>query len=84
MLRSYLAIGAAAVGLMASPAAAQSVYPFGDPPYRLDWTYEPETANGCWRWNWQQYQWDNFCPTYIQPKAYMHPRTARAVLRTKG
>jgi hypothetical protein len=85
MLKSYLAVVVAAVGLLGSSGAAQSgPYPFGDEPYRLDWLYEPEITNGCWKWNWQQYQWNNFCPTYVQPKAFMYPRSARAVVRTKG
>ena len=34
------------------------------------------------RWNWQQYQWDDHCPVYVHPKAFMYP--SRAVLRTRG
>ena len=86
MSRSCLAVFVAAICLVvASPAGAQSrPYPFGEPPYRIDSYYEPEIANGCWKWNWQQHQWDNYCPVYVQPKAFMYPRTLGAVLRTKG
>lgn len=76
-------LGAAAVfvtfGL--STAAHSGPYPFGDEPYRLDWGYDPQIQSGCWKWNWQQHQWNDYCPVYVHPKAYMYPRV---VLRTKG
>jgi len=46
--------------------------------------YDPEIQSGCWKWNWQQYHWNNHCPVYVHPKAYMYPRSPRVVLRTKG
>ena len=78
--------GVTAVLIMVPCASsAQSVtYPFGDPPYRLNWEYNPEIQSGCWKWNWQQYQWDDHCPIYVTPKAYMYPRSSRAALRVKG
>ena len=85
MQKSILALAAAVaiMGLSVSGASADP-YPFGDPPYRLNWEYDPEIQNGCWKWNWQQYQWDDHCPVYVNPKAYMYPRAGRVVLRTKG
>jgi hypothetical protein len=80
-------LAAAAVSLtvmFASSAAYSGPYPFGDEPYRLDFGSEPQIDAGCWKWNWQQYQWNNYCPVYVQPKAYMYPRPQGAVLRTKG
>ena len=64
--------------------AGGSAYPFGDEPYRLNWGYDPEIQSGCWKWNWQQYGWDDYCPIYIHPKAYMYPRSSRVLLRTRG
>ncbi|MCC8941906.1 hypothetical protein CI1B_60250 [Bradyrhizobium ivorense] len=87
MQKSFSAIiaTAAAVVVLSSTAAQSGDYPFGDPPYRLDYGWnEPQIESGCWKWNWQLYQWNDYCPTYIRPKAYMYPRAARAVLRTKG
>ena len=83
---SLIVIAAASAAMSAaSSASAQSgAYPFGDPPYRLNWFYEPEIQNGCWKWNFQQYLWNDHCPVYVHPKAYMYPRYNRAVLRTKG
>jgi hypothetical protein len=87
MQKSLFAIFAAAfsaVLLSTSSAYSGGGYPFGDEPYRLNWGYDPEIATGCWKWNWQQYQWDDYCPVYISPKAYMYPRSSGVVLRTKG
>jgi len=63
---------------------ANGKYPFGDPPYTPDFGYDPEITTGCWKWNWQQYQWDEHCPVYVHPKAFMYPRSYRAVLRARG
>lgn len=86
MNKSCFAAVAIVVGTLASSTAAQSgAYPFGDPPYRLNWWYpESQIENGCWKWNWQQYQWDDYCPVYVHPKAYMYPRAPGALLRTRG
>ena len=88
MQKSLFAIIAAAFSVLVlstSGAQSGSYYPYGDPPYTLNWWYYPQIQNGCWQWNWQQYQWDDTCPVYIYPKAYMfYPRHSRAVLRTKG
>jgi hypothetical protein len=85
MQKSILALAATLSIMALSTGSAQSgQYPFGDPPYRLNWEYNPEIQNGCWKWNWQQYQWDDYCPVYVNPKAYMYPRAGRAVLRTRG
>jgi hypothetical protein len=70
--------------MFVSSAAYSGSYPFGDEPYRLDFGSDPQIDAGCLKWNWQQYQWNNYCPVYIQPKAYMHPRSQSVVLRTKG
>jgi hypothetical protein len=69
-----------AVMLLSGGSAYAGPYPYGDEPYRLDWGYEFQS--GCLKWNWQQYQWNDYCPIYVQPKAYMYPK--RAVLRVKG
>jgi hypothetical protein len=86
MQRSMFAIAAAAflVVFLSAGSAQAGPYAFGDPPYRLDWGYDPEIESGCWKWNWQQYQWNDYCPRYVHPKAYMYPRSSRAALRTKG
>lgn len=85
MQKSLFAIAAAfSVALLSSPAYSGS-YPFGDEPYRLNWGYDPEIQSGCLRWNWQQYGWDDYCPVYVHPKAYMYyPRSRHVALRTKG
>ncbi|WP_082747566.1 hypothetical protein [Bradyrhizobium macuxiense] len=86
MQKSFSAIIAAVVSIviLSSSAARAGDYPFGDPPYRLDYGYDPQVESGCLRWNWQLYQWQDHCPVYIHPKAYMYPRASGAVLRTKG
>jgi hypothetical protein len=86
MQRFMFAILAAAfsVVFLAAGSAKAGPYPFGDPPYRLDWGYDPEIESGCWKWNWQQHQWNDYCARYVQPKAYMYPRSPRVVLRTRG
>jgi hypothetical protein len=86
MQKSLFAIIAAAFSVLVfSPGAARSdPYPFGDPPYTLNWEYYPQIQSGCWKWNWQQYLWNDYCPVYVHPKAYMYPRSSRVALRTKG
>ena len=85
MYRScFIAIAAVICMSGASAGAQAGPYPFGDEPYRLNWYSDPEIANGCWKWNWQQYQWDNYCPVYVHPKAFMYPRARPVVVRTKG
>jgi hypothetical protein len=87
MRKSLFAVTAAAfsVLVLSTSGARSEGYVFGDPPYTLNWWYYPEIQNGCWKWNWQQYLWNDYCPAYIQPKAYMYsPRHSRAVLRTRG
>ncbi|TYO61212.1 hypothetical protein FXV83_39210 [Bradyrhizobium hipponense] len=80
----FLATTALTVSLVfVSSAAYCGSYPFGDEPYRLEWSYDPQIPSGCWKWNWQLYQWQDYCPVYVHPKAYMYPRTG-VVLRTKG
>jgi hypothetical protein len=87
---AILAATLSALVLSSSGAYSGSGYPFGDEPYTLDWGYLPywnnwpQIQSGCWQWNWQQYQWNDRCPVYVAPKAYMHPRSSRAALRTKG
>ena len=79
-------LGAVSVVVLSTGNAysGNRVYPFGDEPYRLNWSYDPEIQSACWKWNWQQYHWDNHCPVYVHPKAYMYPRASGVVLRTKG
>jgi len=82
MQKSLLAIAAAFSFFVATSGSAISgPYPFGDAPYTLTWGYYPQIEQGCWRWNWQQYEYNNHCPVFLHPKAYMY---SRAVLRTKG
>ena len=85
MQRYVLAMVAAAfsVILLSTGSAQAGPYPFGDEPYRLNWGYDPAVASGCLKWNWQQHQWDDHCPRYVRPKAFMYPRSSRVVLRTK-
>jgi len=83
MQKSLGAIFAAAVTallLSGSATSAAGAYPFGDEPYWLDWGYGPAVESDCLRWNWQQYHWNNTCPVYIHPKAYMYPRATHLVL----
>jgi hypothetical protein len=86
MPKSFFAIIAAAFSMIAisTSGAHSGTFPFGDEPYRLNWWNDPEIQNGCWKWNWQQYQWNDYCAVYIHPKAYMYPRSRRVVLRTRG
>jgi hypothetical protein len=86
MQKSFSAIiaTAAAIVVLSSTAARCGDYPFGDPPYRLDYVVEPQIESGCWKWNWQLYQWQDRCPVYVHPKAYMFSGSSRVVLRTKG
>jgi hypothetical protein len=81
MQKSLCAITAAAIlALSLSGSAANAgAYPFGDEPYRLNWGYDAAVESGCLKWNWQQYQWNDACPVYIHPKAYMHPRATHVV-----
>jgi hypothetical protein len=83
MKKSLFAIIAAAFSLVLLSGSGARAYPYGDEPYTLNWEYYPQIQNGCWKWNWQQYQWNDFCPVYVHPKAYMFPRS-RVVLRTRG
>lgn len=64
--------------------APGEAYRFGTPPYTLNLDYYPQIETGCWKWNWQQHQWDDHCPAYVNPKAYMNPRSRPVVLRTRG
>jgi len=85
MQKSLLAIAAAFSLLVATSGVAVSgPYTFGDEPHTLSWGYYPQMEKGCWKWNWQQHHYDDHCPVYVHPKAYMYPRSSRAVLRTKG
>ncbi|MCA6122749.1 hypothetical protein J6500_12705 [Bradyrhizobium sp. WSM 1704] len=86
MHKSFLAIiAAAAVTVVVSSTAARSAeYVIGDAPYRLDYGHDRPIETGCLKWNWQLYQWQDLCPVYIRPKAYMYPRGGRVVLRTRG
>ena len=87
MQKSLFVIIAAAfsVLVLSTSGARSDPYTFGDPPYTLNWEYYPQIQTGCWKWNWQQYLWDDYCPVYVHPKAYMYyPRSSRVVLRTRG
>jgi hypothetical protein len=86
MRKSVFGIIAFSATLLSGGAgyAGAAGYPFGDEPYRLNWGYDPAVESGCLQWNWQQYSWYDHCPIYVHPKAYMHPRAPRAVLRTRG
>ena len=82
MQKSLLAIAAASSFLIATSGTAISgPYAFGNEPYTLSWGQPFDSS--CWQWNWQLNQYNDFCASYVQPKAYMHPRTTVA-LRTKG
>jgi hypothetical protein len=83
MQKSFFAIVAAAfsVVLLLTRGAHSGTYPFGDEPYRLNWEYDPAVQSGCLRWNWQQHGWDDYCPLYIHPKAYIYPPRSRVLLR---
>jgi hypothetical protein len=85
MQKALFAIAGALSLMLVSTGGAYSgaYYPFGDEPYTLNWGYYPQIESGCWKWNWQQYQWNDHCPVYVHPKAYMYPRS-RVVLRTRG
>jgi hypothetical protein len=85
MKKALFAIAGALSMVLATSGGAysESYYPYGDAPYTLNWEYYPQIESGCWKWNWQQYQWNDHCPVYVQPKAYMYPRS-RVVLRTRG
>jgi len=86
MRRFALAMATTAFSMivLSTGSAQAGPYPFGDEPYRLDWVYDPGVASGCFKWNWQQHQWNDYCPRYVHPKAFMYPRASRVVLRTKG
>ena len=85
-MQKYLLVITAAVAVVSisGGTARSGTYPFGDPPYRLDFGYDPQVESGCLKWNWQQYQWNDYCPVYVHPKAYMYPRAGRSVLRVRG
>ena len=86
MKNSLLATVGAALSIivLSGSSAYCGPYPFGDEPYRLDWGYDPAVESGCLKWNWQLHQWNDHCVRYVQPKAYMYPRSSRVVVRTKG
>jgi hypothetical protein len=86
MQRSLLAITAvmAVMGWTNAAYSENGPYPFGDAPYRLDFGPDPQVESGCLRWNWQQYQWNDYCAVYVQPKAYMHPRYKRSPVQVRG
>jgi len=86
MKKSFFAIVGAAISIvvLSSSSAYSSPYPFGDEPYRLDWGHDSAVESGCLKWNWQLHQWNDHCARYVQPKAYMYPRSSRVVIRTKG
>lgn len=86
MQNSSLTLIAAAVSavFLFSSGAHAGKYPFGDEPYRLNWGYDPQIESGCWKWNWQQHHWNDYCAVYVHPKAYMYPRSPRVILRSKG
>ena len=85
MKKSLLAIAAAFSFFVATSGSAVSgpYYPFGDAPYTLTWGSYPQIEQGCWKWNWQLYEYHDHCPVYLHPKAYMF-RGSNVVLRTKG
>ena len=78
----FAMVWAVSLATFSNRAAYSETYPFGDPPYLLDFTYDPRVGTGCLKWQWQQYLWKDYCPVYVHPKAYMHPRGA--ALRTRG
>ncbi len=86
MQRSLFAIFATALSVLvlSTSGASSGPYPFGDEPYRLNFWHDPEIQSGCWKWNWQQYHWNDYCAVYVRPKAYMYPRSSRVVLRSRG
>ena len=79
MVAAFVSVVVLSVG-----SAQAGPYPFGASPYRLNFGYDPEIESGCWKWNWQQYQWNDYCARYVHPKAYMYPRSAPVALRTRG
>jgi hypothetical protein len=84
--KSFVQIVVLSAALLSGGAAyaGGAGYVFGDEPYRLNWGYDPDIQSGCRKWNWQQYGWDDYCPIYFHPKAYMYPRSSRVMLRTRG
>lgn len=84
MRRLITAAAASALAMASAASAAGGAYPFGDAPYTLNWDYYPQIQSGCWKWNWQQHQWNDHCPVLVSPKAYMYPRHRPVVLRTRG
>ena len=85
MRRSFLAVVAAVFSLvlLSTSGAYSGTYPFDDEPHRLNLWHDPEIASGCWKWNWQQHHWNDYCAVYVHPKAYMYPRASRTVLRSR-
>src|SRR4051812_3392704 len=68
-----------------SGSALSGPYVLGDEPYRLNWgDSSASIESGCLKWNWQQYHWNDYCPVYVKPKAYMYPFARRVVLRSRG
>lgn len=85
MVRAIL-MGALSGAFLLVLLPANDARAFGDEPHwpGFGYSYEPAIASGCWKWNWQQYSWYDYCPVYVYPKAYMYPRSSRAGLRTRG
>ena len=73
-----------ALAFVAAVVGSSDAMAFGEEPYWPGIGREPAIESGCWRWNWQQHSWYEHCPVYVQPKAYMYPRSSRVVLRTRG
>jgi hypothetical protein len=85
MRKSLLVVVAASSFLMASSGGAISgPYTFGDEPYTLNWGRYQRSKRVAGSGIGQQYQYNDHCPVYVHPKAYMYPRSSRVVLRTKG
>ncbi|MFZ5734795.1 MAG: hypothetical protein ACOY4O_18840 [Pseudomonadota bacterium] len=84
MFKARLAVTAVA-GVMLSFAVSGKAMAIGDQPYwPAPYNWEPAIQSGCWKWNWQQFNWYDHCPVYVRPKAYMYPRGAyRPVVRAK-
>ena len=74
MQKSLLAIAAAFSFLIATSGSAISgPYAFGDEPHTLSWGYYPQIEGGCWKWNWQQYQYNDHLPGLRAPEGLHVP-----------
>ena len=70
-------------GVVLAFAAPGKALAIGDGPHwPAPYNWEPAIQSGCWKWNWQQYSWYDYCPKYISPKAYIYSRRG-AVLRSR-